>query len=73
MTEKYISDFHTSLYIPEIQKLAFHLPHVHLIGTNNCGSTRCEEFKLCSANQDVLCQVNYSEIVVASFSHQIQS
>ena len=27
-----ISNFYTSLYIPEIQKLAFHLPHVQILG-----------------------------------------
>ena len=26
--KKYIADFHTSFYIPEIKKLAFHFPHV---------------------------------------------
>ena len=36
MMEITISDFHTSFYIPDIQKLAFHLPHVHILGTNNC-------------------------------------
>ena len=40
MTETTISDFHTSFYIPSIQKLAFHLPHVRILGTNHCGETR---------------------------------
>ena len=29
-------DFHTSLYIPAIQSLAFHLPHVLILGKNHC-------------------------------------
>ena len=37
MMETTISDFHTSFYIPAIQKLAFHLPHVRILGTNHCG------------------------------------
>ena len=37
MMETTISDFHTSLYIPAIHKLAFHLPHVRILGTNHCG------------------------------------
>ena len=39
MMETSIDDFHTSLYITEIQNLAFHLPHVHILGTNHCGNT----------------------------------
>ena len=34
MTETKIYDFNNSLYIPDIQKLAFHLPHVHILGKN---------------------------------------
>ena len=37
MMQTTISDFHTSFYIPAIHKLAFHLPHVHILGTNHCG------------------------------------
>ena len=35
--ELLISDFNTSFYIPAIKKLAFHLPNVRILGTNNCG------------------------------------
>ena len=35
MMETNISGFHTSFYIPAIQKLDFHLPHVHILGTNH--------------------------------------
>ena len=73
MMKTSIADFHTSVYIPEIQKLAFHLTHVHIIGTNNRGNMHHEEFKCRSVNQYVLCRLNYSERAVASFSHQIQS
>ena len=37
MTETTISDFYTSFYILVIQKLAFHLAHVRILGTNQCG------------------------------------
>ena len=37
MMETTIYDFHTSFYIPAIQKLAFRLPHVRILGTNHCG------------------------------------
>ena len=35
-----IVDFHRDFYIPEIQKLVFQLPHVHIIGTHHCGNMR---------------------------------
>ena len=63
MTETTISNFHTSLYIPAIQKLAFHIPYVQIMVTNHCGGS----FK------DVLCHRDYAERLVASFYHQIQS
>ena len=71
--EKYIVDFHTSVYIPYIQNLTFHLQHVRILGTNHCGNTRRELFKRLSVKQDVLSPCDYYERVVASFSHQIQS
>ena len=40
MMETTISNFHKSFYIPEIQKLAFHIPHVKILGTNHCGDSR---------------------------------
>ena len=73
MTETTISDFHTSFYIPAIQKLAFRLPHVRILGTNHCGELRRTAFKWRALFQDVLCRHDYAEMVVASFSNQIQS
>ena len=73
MMETSIADFHTSLYILAMKKLAFHLPHVHILGTNNCGNTRREEFKRRRENQDVLCRHGYAERVVAISAQQIQS
>ena len=67
-----IYDFHTSLYIPAIQKLAFRLPHVHIFGTNNCGEMRLTSFKRRELFQDVLCRRYYAERVVARFAHQIK-
>ena len=71
--ETTIYDFHTSLYIPEIQKLAFHLPHVRILGTNHCGEMIRTAFKRRELFQDVLCSCDYYERLVASFANQIQS
>ena len=73
MMETTISGFHTSFYIPAIQKLAFHLPHVRILGTNHCGEMRRTAFKRRELFKDVLCRRDYDEIVVASFANQIQS
>ena len=72
MMETYIADLHTSFYITAIQNLAFHLPHVRILGTNHCGNTRRKTFKRCSAKQYVLCCSDYNERVVSIFLHQIQ-
>ena len=71
MMEKTISDFITSFYIPAIQKLAFHLPHVRILGKNNCGELRRIAFKQHESFQDVLCRRDYDGRLVASFAHQI--
>ena len=73
MIETTISDFLTSFYIPAIQKLAFHLPHVRILGTNHCGEMQLTAFKRHELFQDVLCHHDYSERVVAIFANQIQS
>ena len=73
MMETYISDFHTIFYIPTIQKLAFHMPHVRILGTNHCGELLRTAFKLCESFQDVLCRRDYAERLVAIFANQIQS
>ena len=68
-----ISGFHTSFYIPAIQKSVFHLPHVRILGTNHCGETRRTDFKRRDLFQDILCRRDYDERLVESFSNQIQS
>ena len=73
MMETTISNFHTSFFIPEIQKLAFHIPHVLILGMNHCGDSRRTAFKRRESFQDVLCCRYYAERVVAIFANQIQS
>ena len=53
--------------------LAFHLPHVRILGTNHCGEIRHTAFKRREWFQDVLCRSDYAERVVARFANQIQS
>ena len=69
MMETTISDSHKSFYIPDIQKLAFHLPHVRILSTNHCGELRQTAFKRSELFQDVIYRRDYVERVVASFSN----
>ena len=71
--ETKISEFHTSFYIPSIQKLAFHLPHVRILGTNHRGEMQRKAFKRRDLFQYVLCLREYAERVVSSFADKIQS
>ena len=73
MMESSIVEFHQDIYIPAIQKLAFHLPHVRIIGAHHCVNTRQEALKRHSDFQDVLRHCDYAELIVARFSHQIKS
>ena len=45
MIKTAISNFHTSFYITSIQKLAFHIPHVQILGTSHYGDSRWTKFK----------------------------
>ena len=69
MMETTLSDVHISFYIRAIKKLAFHLPHVRILGTNHCGEMRRKAFKRRALFQDVLCRRDYAERLVASFAH----
>ena len=60
MMETTISGFHTSFYIRAIQNLAFHLPHVGILGTNHCGEMQRTEFKRRDLFQDVLFRFDYA-------------
>ena len=71
--ETSIADFRTKFYIPEIQKLAFNLPHVCILGTQHCGKERREAFKHRGSSQDLLCWRDCAERVVASSANKIQS
>ena len=73
MTETTISEFHTRFYITAIQKLDLNLPHVRILGTNNCGEIRRTAFKRRELYQDILCRRDYDDGLVARFYNQIQS
>ena len=57
MMDTTIYDFCTSFYIPAIQNLAFHLPHVRILGTNHYGAMKHKAFKWRELFQYVLCRL----------------
>ena len=66
LMETSVYEFHTSFYIIDIQKLAFHLPHVRILGTHCCGNTLRKSFKLRRTFQYFLCHCDYSKRVVSN-------
>ena len=71
--ETTISNFHTSFFISAIQKLAFCIPHLQILGTNHFGDSRRTTFKCRESFQYLLCRRDYAERVVAIFSKKIKS
>ena len=49
------------------------MAHLHILGTHHCVNLRQESFKSYADLHGVFCRQYYSECVVASLSHQIQS
>ena len=55
LLENSVSEFHKKNYNLEIQNLIFHLPHVCIIRTHQCGNECHEAFKTQTKKPDVLC------------------
>ena len=53
--------------------MSFHLPHVRILGTHQCGKDHREAFKNPSKQHGVSCRSDYLERVVFSLSHKIKS
>ena len=52
--------------------MAFHLTHVHILGTQHCGKEFRESFKQRIKYHDILFRSDYAQIIVSSFAQQIQ-
>ena len=48
------------------------MTHIRILGAHHCGNIRCEAFKSCVDFQNVLCDREFIEQVVTSFSQQIK-
>ena len=72
MMETTISYFRTSFYILAIQRLAFHLPHLLILGTNKFSALWHTAFKRCELFQDVICLPDYDEGVVTIIGYHVK-
>ena len=59
--ETSINEFHANYYSTAIAKLAFHLPHVQILGTNEVGNTRRQALHSRASKQDCSCKRDYAE------------
>ena len=70
--EASIEKFHEKFYIPDIQRLEFHLTYVHILVTHHCDKELCEAFNISVYYQYVKCCCDYYKCLVARFENQIQ-
>ena len=72
LPETSVTEFNEKFYIAAIQKLAFNLPHVNILGNYHCRKECHDVFIPWVSLNDVLCCHDCAERVVSSFYHKIQ-
>ena len=55
---------HKYYYITEIKNLAFNIPYVRILGTNNCGKLRYGDFNNCWKLNNTKIHQDYTSIIV---------
>ena len=55
-----ILDFHSEYYVPEIEKLDYHLPHVYILGGNDCEG-KCHDIFV-SRNSKFYCKCTHNYV-----------
>jgi hypothetical protein len=60
-------------YNPVIEKFAYHLAHVKIVGTNHIGLTRREDLSMRHKKKDIKVQCDFADRLVAAFLTEIQS
>ena len=66
-----IDKFITDYYLPMLEKLCYHLPHVIILSKHHCGEMRRTAI-LCN-NHDLFTRRDYADRLVAAFELEIQS
>ena len=69
LMKKPFLDFYNNYYIPMLEKYAYHLPHVILLGKNECSKIRKESLKI----GDVETIRDYAERLSFDFDNEIMS
>ena len=65
-----IGIFHRDFFVPMLKKLAFHFPHVIMLGKNYCGRMRKEAFE--KALFDIMERRDYAERLAGLFDMELQ-
>ena len=73
LCEEPIDVFHKEFYRPAITKLAYHLSHVSILGTNHVIATRRDALNRHMKYKDIKCRRDYAERLSAAFDTQTQS
>ena len=68
-----ITKFHEEFYKPTIEKLAYHLAHVKILGTYHIGLTRREALLRRQDKKDIKTRRDFADRLVAAFAAEIQS
>eukprot|EP00957_Ditylum_brightwellii_P081621 6209078-Ditylum_brightwellii.AAC.1 len=68
-----VSSFHQLYYKPAIEKLAYHLPHMQIVGTKHIGSARRDAMLRCNEKKDIKVWCDFADRFVAEFATEIQS
>ena len=66
-----ISQFMTDYYLPMMEKLCYHLPHVIVLSKHHCGRMRKEA--IMATVHDILTRRDYADKLIAEFDLEIQS
>ena len=54
--------FHEKFYFTVLQNLVFHLTHVRIPGTHNCGKQYCDDFQHRGSDKGLKCHRNYDNL-----------
>ena len=69
LMKKSFLDFYDNFYIPMLNKYAYHLPHVILLGKNECSKIRKDSLKV----GDIETTRDYAERLSFDFDNEIMS
>ena len=73
LLEETITSFHQNYYMPSIEKLAYHLAHVRILGSNHVGLTRKQALMRRGQKKDIKLVRDFAERLGSCFGKEFQS